>query len=879
MIPQAIRKSGNFTLAFITLILVISGLLGQVDSEMAAKQAEHSGTSILRGDGLPPRAPNPWFHSERVFPRNEIPMQQWRRAQSQAREMREVARLEMANSKRSDSWTPRGPVNVGGRITCMVVDPTNADRVYAGCAEGGVLRSTNGGDNWTPVFDDQPSLSVGAIALDPSNPQVIYVGTGEVNPGGGSVAYGGTGVYRSNDGGDTWQWLGLEDSGSIGRIIVDPQDSDRIFVAAMGSLWAPNDQRGIFRSVDGGASWQRVHFVDSSTGCVVIIQRPDQPNILLAAMWKRMRHTEVYDYGGSTCAVWQSTDGGDSWSIVGGGLPAPGENSGRIGLSLCAGSPNRMYAIYADRTGYFDGLYRSNDGGHSWLRTYDSALDGVFSSYGWWFGNVRVHPTDPQTLFVLGLNFYRSTTGGVSYSDVGSGVHVDHHALAFGPGSDPVIYNGNDGGIYRSTNGGASWQTTGPQPTTQIYRLGLDAGNPNALYFGAQDNGTHRTLSGNITDFEHIYGGDGFQALVHPENSNHIWAQYQYGGLGYSSNGGSSFYGATNGISYTDRIAWNAPHVQDPTDPDVRYFGTQRVYRNSGNTSWDAFSSDLTGGEHQGNGGQVNGTLTTLAVSPLDGEIVWSGSDDGRVHVYRGAFSGWVDVSDGLPERWITSVRCDPFDRQSAYVTVSGFRWDEDISHVYRTSNLGSDWEAIGGNLPDVPVNEILPDPELAGHYYVATDLGVFQTVDEGQNWTMLGSDLPNVVVNTLVYQPETRTLLAGTFGRSVFAYELPSAPTAVENFTLNGSGELLAPWPNPFSGETTFSFAAGRDADLTMEVYNLAGRRIWQQNLPVMGGRTASTGWNGRDTAGRRVASGVYLVRVREGQRILGSQRIVLQK
>jgi len=436
MTRQALHKLGLTTMALSALMLIIIGVLISPASTSHPALGNHSSTSKIKGDDLPPRAPNKWFHAERAFPRGDIPRQEWREAQLQARILRDEARQLASSGLRTEAWIPRGPVNVGGRITSLAVDPTNGDIVYAGCAEGGLLRSTNGGTDWTPVFDDQPSLSVGSVAIDPSDPQVIYAGTGEVNPGGGSVAYGGTGVYRSSDGGDTWIPWGLESTGSIGRIIIDVNDSDRIFVAAMGHLWSPNDERGIYRTTDGGDSWQKVHFVAQNTGCVDIIQRPDQPDVLLAAMWRRVRQPEAYDYGGSTCAVWRSNDGGDSWNILGSGLPVPGNDSGRIGLSLCNGTPDRMYAIYADRVGYFDGLYRSNDGGGSWSRTSDGSLGNVFASYGWWFGNVRVHPTDPQTLFVLGLDFYRSTNGGASYSNVGSGMHVDLVARA---GRSPEI--------------------------------------------------------------------------------------------------------------------------------------------------------------------------------------------------------------------------------------------------------------------------------------------------------------------------------------------------------------------------------------------------------------------------------------------------------
>ncbi|MHC4126737.1 MAG: VPS10 domain-containing protein, partial [Planctomycetota bacterium] len=314
-----------------------------------------------------------------------------------------------AESPRSAAWTQRGPTNIGGRMTGIAVHPLDGDIVYAGAAEGGVLRSVDAGQTWTPLFDDQPVLSVGAVAIDPGNPDVIYAGTGEVNPGGGSVAYGGAGLFRSIDQGDSWEFVGLEDSGSIGRIRIDPTDSDRIFVAVLGFLWETSPQRGVYRTTDGGTTWERVLFVDSETGCVDLIMRPDDPDVLYAATWQRIRQPEYYDYGGPGCAVYRTTDGGDNWTQVGGGLPTPSANGGRIGLSLCASQPDVMHAIYADRIGYFDGLYQSTDGGFTWIRTNDGSLSGVFASYGWWFGNVRTHPVDAGMIYVLGLDFYRST--------------------------------------------------------------------------------------------------------------------------------------------------------------------------------------------------------------------------------------------------------------------------------------------------------------------------------------------------------------------------------------------------------------------------------------------------------------------------------------
>ncbi len=430
----------TWALALFTIIAIAAGILIMPPPEdVSAPQKHHS---QIPGDGLAPKAPNPWFFAERAYPRGEIPREAWREAQLQA------AALRMAAGDRDQAlWEQEGPSNIGGRVTCMAVDPRDDNVVYAGAAEGGVLRSDDAGQNWIPLFDDMPSLSIGAMVLDPSDPDRIYVGTGEVNPGGGSVAYGGTGLYRSDDQGASWIALGLEDTGSIARIVVDPTNPDRIFVAANGHHWQTSQERGVYRSEDGGDSWERVLFTAEDTGCIDIVQRADNPNVLVAAMWQHLRQPDAYSYGGSNCAVYRSNDGGDTWTQLGGGLPSPNSQSGRIGLAICQNQPQYMCAVYADKTGYFDGLYRSSDGGASWTRTNDGYLSDVFASYGWWFGNVRIHPENPEVIFVLGLWFARSTNGGASYSDASGSMHVDHHGMAFGSGTSPVMYEGNDGGV------------------------------------------------------------------------------------------------------------------------------------------------------------------------------------------------------------------------------------------------------------------------------------------------------------------------------------------------------------------------------------------------------------------------------------------------
>ena len=853
------------------ILIIPSGPEGRNGFTHGEAPAHQSRWSQLPDDGKPLRAPNQWFFIERAWPQMEIPREAWREAQLQAQALKAEKR-DVINT-----WYQRGPTNIGGRITCLVVDPRNENVVFAGAAEGGVMRSGNGGQNWDLTSDDMPSLAIGALAIDPVNPDVVYAGTGEVNPGGGSVAYGGTGVYRSTNNGFSWQGIGLEEVGSIGRIVVDPTNTQRIFVAAMGNLWQADSHRGVYRTEDGGDTWEQVLYVGDTVGAVDLIMRDDAPGTVLAAMWDRLRQPEAYDYGGPGCAVWRTDDGGDTWATVGNGLPTPGNDSGRIGLAICQNQSNRMYAVYADRTGYFDGLYRSDDAGATWTRTNDSALSGVFASYGWWFGNVRCHPDNPNTVFVLGLDFYRSLNGGSSWSETSGGMHVDHHGLTWGPLPGRVIYEGNDGGVYRSTNGGSVWTMLPDQPITQVYRLGLDVQHPERLYLGGQDISTVRTLTGDHDDWETIFGGDGFQPLIHPDNSNQIWVQYQYGVVYYSSNGGSSFSYAAGGIGGSDRSGWNAPHVQDPTDSSRRYFGTNRLYRNSGNTSWTAISGDLTDGPHQNQNGQVRGTLTSINVSALDGQVIWTGSDDGKVHVTANGGLNFADVSTGLPQRWITSVRCDPFQRETAYVTVSGFRWNEPLPHVYRTTDLGQTWEPLDGNLPEAPVNDLLAHPTRPGLLFVATDVGVFQTTD-GASWSIVAELLPNVVVNHLAYRQDNDTLLAGTYGRSVWAASVMD-PTPVPQDLLAGLGELRPAYPNPSSGGTNLAWNLSRGGVVTAEVFTVSGRRLWRTTVGGVAEGPGSLFWDGRDAGGRPTAAGVYLARVSVDGEVLGRQRVVLTR
>lgn len=711
----------------------------------------------------PAKQPNDWAFLQRAFPYNEINHEAYREALQQAQKMKQ----DYARQDHRANWDFAGPLNIGGRITAVALHPTDQQTFYIGAASGGIFKTEDGGFSFTSIFDEQPSLSIGDIVLAPSNPQIVYVGTGEANPGGGSVAYDGLGIFRSDDGGNTWTDLGLHQSGSIGKMAVHPADPDICYVAAMGRMFSTNAERGIFKTTNGGQNWEKVLFLNDSTGAVDIAINPENPEVLYASMWERTRRPDRRHYGGESCGIYKTTDGGANWTELTSGLPS-GPDVGRIGISLAPSNPDILYSIYADEVGYFAGVFKTSNGGDTWTQTNDGALSNMYSSYGWWFGRIRVDPVNPQVAYAIGFDLYKTTNGGNSWSNIGWSVHVDQHDLYAHPLNPNFVVLGNDGGVYTSQNAGNSWTFLQNLPITQFYTVDVDYQNPERLYGGTQDNGTNRTLTGNFDDWTSIYGGDGFYVLVNPQNNQYVYAEYQYGGLGRSTDGGYSFMYATNGISGSDRFNWMSPVVFNPNNPQTLYFGSNKLYKSTNHAAnWTAISSDLSNGPGQYN--QTYGTISTISVSKINGEVIYAGTDDANVWVTQNGGGNWTKISDELPERWVTRVAADPFDEATAYVTFSGYRYDEYLPHIFRTTDFGQTWEDISGDLPEAPINDVIVDPTLDSALYIATDMGVFVSWNLGQNWGLMGEGLPNVPVCDLTFHDELRTLFAATYGRSMF--------------------------------------------------------------------------------------------------------------
>ena len=729
-------------------------------------------------DRQPINSPETYMFAQRAFPSGDIPLGKRAAALREAR----------ANSSRQKSlvMTSVGPENIGGRITD--IEKSN-DRLIIGAASGGIFVSDDEGLTWVPTFDDQSTPAIGDLAVAPSNPDVVYAGTGEANPGGGSETYFGTGIYRSDDGGSSWTHIGLENSYFIGKIVVSPNDENTLYVAAMGKLYGHSNERGVYKTTDGGQNWQQILFISDSTGAIDLAINPNNPDEVYAAMWERTRYPNMRNYGGPTSGIYKTTDGGQNWTELQNGLPANGDDKGRIGIAISPQNPSTLYAIYADRIGYLQGIYKTTDSGNSWTSLNTAFLDNMYSSYGWWFGHIWVSSENENILFTGGLELYKSTNGGNSWEfSTGWDTHLDQHAMYFDTANDK-IYLGNDGGLFVSSNAGNSWTKYNNLPITQFYTATVSGSSYFPTYYGgAQDNGT---LRGNGENWENILGGDGFDVLI---NGDKIYAEYQYGALFVSNDGGITFEDATAGISSSDRINWHMPVVFEPYNPEIMYCGTHRVYRSTnGGVSWTPISGDLTDGPNGGN--IVFHTITSIAVDPNNPSQIYAGTDDGNIHYTDDLGTNWHNITGTLPKRWVTSLTLSVDNPGTLFVTLSGYRYDDQYAHIFRTSDNGETWEDFSQGMPDIPVNDLLIIPifvkgETPENFFAATDIGIFNR-DEYTPWNYFSNGLP-IVFTDMKYKNDR--IAFASYGRSMYYMDVW---TGTQNLAMPESDIRVS--PNPF--------------------------------------------------------------------------------
>ncbi len=795
-VPAAAFVAG---LAALGALLVGAGCDRRPDDALRGDFRQDARSKPLAERGS--RYPDTWFMRQRISAGETIPVGARTRA---------LALLQATDSAAEDApgvWTHVGPLNIGGRVTALALDPTDPDHVWLGAADGGVWSSQDNGSSWAPVFDDQPTLSIGALAAHPIDPAVLYVGTGEDN--GGGYAYPGDGVFKTTDGGSSWIALGLAETRRIGRIAVDPIDPQRVFVAAGGGVYDKDQHRGIYRSTDGGATWSRVLFVADDAGAIDVAIDPVNPDRVYAAIWQRHSFADGWYVSGTNSGVWRSTDGGDTWARLTNGLPVE-DSVGRIGLAVARSAPEVIYALIGHAVNAIYGIYRSTDGGDSWTLRSDAGVAELFIAPAYYFGNIRVDPEDPDVVWGLEVDLLKSTDGAQSFSVVTKSMHVDFHDMIVGPGRRQIV--GTDGGFYASTNGGGSWSHSETLPITQFYDLGIDRLDPARRFGGAQDNGVLRTTSGGDSDWTDRTGADGTQCEVEPTDSDRVYASLQTGLLRRSTDGGRTFTNAKSGIDPNERANWVTPLATDPSNARTVYTGFQRVYRSTTSAlSWTAVSPDLTlnvtddgtgerspdGGRTGERGGSVTGerkgsdgqpvrqhtrdlirrTITVVAVSPLDDQILWAGTDNGHVWATDDGGTSWSRVNPPGLDLWVTDIVCDPYDARAAYLSVTGYRAGDPLPYLRSTTDLGATWSDLSVGLPQVPVNSVEADPDAKGRLFVGTDVGVWVTDDAGATWSAMNGDLPTVVVLDLHTHAPTRTIYAGTHGRSIYAYDLTQLP------------------------------------------------------------------------------------------------------
>ena len=707
-----------------------------------------------------------WFLEGRRGPDGRVQGAMRLEAYKQLERLRllEAAKVRTGQKISASDWTLIGPqpTNSGanassGRVTALAVDPRNPDVAYAGAAEGGVWKTTDGGAHWIPLTDDQPSLATGALALDPSNSDIVYAGTGEANQCGD--CYYGAGILKTTDAGASWTLLpGPFVQQGVSSLAVHPTNS-QILLAAIARANAPvADASGIYRSTDGGVTWRRVQ--TGARGNDVFFE--DHNNAFAS----------VYGAG-----VFKSTDAGATWTPINGtgSNTLTLQNAGRIALAQAPSRPLTLYAAIADlsssNSGGLLGLFKTTDGGQNWIRLTTPNYCGPQC----WYNNVlSVAPNNPDIVYAGGVQLIRSLDGGSQWSPVGQ-IHVDQHALTWAPGASR-LYIGNDGGVYSAADGNAPFlaisNLNSTLAITQFYpSLAIHPADVAQSVAGTQDNSTQRYFGSN--SWSTVTCGDGGWSIIDQSAPSIVYVTCQRIDIRKSTNGGFSFTaGQTRGIG-SDPVQFIPPLVADPTNYQRLYFGTDRVYQsNDGAGSWVPVSPNLAF--------TTTGGLTSIAVSVSDPNTVYIGSRSGAVHVTANVSSAsrtWTRINDGLPARLVSQIVVDPASGATAYVSFQGFTGllaGDTGGHIFRTNDRGGTWLDISGNLPNVPVNDLVLDPDLPGTLYAATDVGVFRTTDDGLSWAPLGNSLPRVVVMALRLHRPTRTLRAATHGRSVWDLQVP---------------------------------------------------------------------------------------------------------
>jgi len=723
-----------------------------------------------------------------------------------------------ANSPYKDlKWQYIGPENISGRCT-DVEAISHRDKnytIWVGSATGGVWKSENEGTTFKPVFEGMPTASVGDIAIDPNNNDIVWVGTGEANIFRSSNP--GCGVFKTIDGGKSWSLMGLENTYTIGRIRINPKNSDIVFVAATGHEWTPNKDRGLFKTTDGGKTWIKSLYVDDNTGVYDLVLDPKDPNTMYCTTWERMRlkwnDPRTYE---STLnnGIWKSTDGGTNWKKINDGLPDPNKR-GRIGIDISVSNPKVLYA-YVDnyeiaskaKPGDLDSygrqkkdiikgatVFRSDDSGTKWTRVSGLTeeqrpfMENLSATYGWVFGQIRVDPNDENTIYTMGIELNQSTDGGKTFKSL-NGPHPDHHGLWIDPENSNFLLNVQDGGLTMSYDKGVTWKFPIKElPLAQFYNIAFDFSTPFRVFGSIQD---HHSFYGPVdlshgrdnvptVEFKHTLGAEGSTHAVDPTDNNTIYSSTFYGALARAKiNDYPASIKELIPIRYPGeaplRGEWVAPSILSKHNPDIIFHGMQFVMmsRDKGDT-WEFISPDLSYNNPEKRGDINYQTISVLDESPMKFGLIYAGTDDGRIWRTKDCGKSWTAIRNGaVPEKFVSRIIASAFEIGTVYMTQSGRRDDDYQVYIWKSTDFGDTWQDISGNIPVGPVNVIREDPVNKDILYAGTDGTVFVSKDCGKNWEVLGS-LPYSYVHDLAIHPRDNMIIIATHGRGMWVMDANS--------------------------------------------------------------------------------------------------------
>lgn len=823
-----------------------------------------------------------------------------------------------------------GPSIMSGRVTAIDVNPKSTKEFYVAYATGGLWYTNNNGTSFVSIMDNAETINIGDIEVDWST-RTIWVGTGEHNSSRSS--YSGTGILKTSNQGESWENMGLINSHHIGKILINPENSKEIIVGSTGHLYSESDDRGVYKSTDGGLTWNKTLFIDNMTGIIDMKSSPDNPNVIFASSWTKDRKSWDFNENGSGSAIYKSDDFGNSWSKIStefSGFPSD-SGVGRIGLSVF--NENIIYAVVDNQnrrpsdktenktltkedfktfskedvlklndaeldkflrknnfdkkydsksiknlittneilpvdlfkfldeanTDLFDTpvigaeIYKSTDSGLTWKKTHETFIDDTYYSYGYYFGEISVDPSNENTIYVLGVPLLKSIDGGKTFKSISrENVHADHHVLWVNPNDKNHIINGNDGGINTSYDGGENWIKLNHPKVGQFYTVNVDLATPYNVYGGLQDNGVWMAKHNNVENsswhqngkypWTSIMGGDGMQIQIDDRDSNIVITGYQFGH--YSrlnlATGQRTNIKPKHKLGESPlRFNWQTPILLSNHNQDILYLGSNKLHRSFDQGKiWEVISEDLTKGAVEGN--VPFGTITCISESPLKFGVIVTGSDDGLIHLTKDSGNSWKEISQSLPkDLWISKVIASRHKASRIYACLNGYRWDHFESYIYVSEDYGNSWNRINNNIPHAPVNTLIEDLTKEALLFCGTDNGLYASFNSGQLWHSIDQSLPNVAVHDLVIQPKENDLLIATHGRSIYKLNIK----ALQKFNLDFKTEKIfdidpikysknwgnswSVWRKPFEPEAKFVVFSPIDQTLNFKIYDETNNEV----------------------------------------------------